>query len=269
MNAARGVALGLTLLDLLGFGLGLNPAIDPRDHKPESAVIAYLRREAPPPARILALGAELPPNLAMRYGLADVRNYDSVELSRNLAWFEPLYEPEPGRSIHTSRRTITWQGVKRALPRLRLANVTAVVGASPPPDGLFERVEQVGAVWIVRLAGPKFTSFGPGHGEIRIDALPNLDDRGIVPETFDPGWTAEVDGRAAAVAPYLGTFLAVPLAPEARVVTLRYSPAEVRVAATISLTALVAIAFAMGDVGSTRLARKIRPKGLDGEPLCG
>ncbi|MEO6809367.1 MAG: hypothetical protein ABI353_09685 [Isosphaeraceae bacterium] len=269
VNAARGAMLGLTLLDLFGFGLGLNPAIDPRDQKPESAVIAYLRRVAAPPARILAVGAELPPNIAMRYGLADVRNYDSIELVRNLAWFAPLYEPEPGRPIHTSRRTITWEGVNRARAQLRLANVTAVVGASPPPAGLFERVEQVGAVWVVRLVGSKFTSFEPGHGEICIDALPNLDDRRIVPETFDPGWTAKVDGRAAAVVPYLGTFLSVPLVPGAKVVTLRYSPAEVWVAAVISLTTLVVIALAMADVGSTRLARKIKPKGLDGGASSG
>ena len=29
----------------------------------------------------------------MRYGLADARNYDSVELTRSLDWFAPLYEP--------------------------------------------------------------------------------------------------------------------------------------------------------------------------------
>ena len=37
--------LGLTLLDLFGFGFGLNPAIAAADDRPEAPVIAYLRRE--------------------------------------------------------------------------------------------------------------------------------------------------------------------------------------------------------------------------------
>ena len=39
-------------------------------------MIAALRAEAGPFARFVAVGAELPPNTLMRYGLADVRNYD-------------------------------------------------------------------------------------------------------------------------------------------------------------------------------------------------
>ena len=35
-------------------------------------------------------GAELPPNVLMRYGLRDARNYDSVETRRNLDWLRPL-----------------------------------------------------------------------------------------------------------------------------------------------------------------------------------
>ena len=51
----------------------------------------------------------------MRYGLADARNYDSIESSRSLDWFEPLYEPEPGRASRSSRRTIRWEGVVRGV----------------------------------------------------------------------------------------------------------------------------------------------------------
>ncbi len=56
-------------------------------------MIARLRQGLPPDGRALGLGEELPPNVLMRFGLSDVRNYDSVELASSLAWFEPLYEP--------------------------------------------------------------------------------------------------------------------------------------------------------------------------------
>ncbi|HMB02345.1 MAG TPA: hypothetical protein VKP69_01230, partial [Isosphaeraceae bacterium] len=157
---ARAGLVGLTLLDLFGFGYGLNPAIAAGDDRPASPVIAYLRREVGASGRALGVGEELPPNTLMRYGLSDVRNYDSIELSRSLAWFAPLYEP--GDAARTSRRTITWAGVLRARDRLRAASVRAVVGASPPPAGAFARVDRAGAAWIARLDGaPRIESDRP------------------------------------------------------------------------------------------------------------
>ncbi|MBX6311428.1 MAG: hypothetical protein IRY99_00665 [Isosphaeraceae bacterium] len=243
---ARGALLGLVLLDLFGFGYGLNPAIKPGDERPVSRLITYLRRAAPPPARVIAVGAELPPNTLMRYGLADARNYDSIELTRSLAWFAPLYEPEPGRRAQTSRRTITWQGVIRARDQLREANVRAVVGATPPPEGAFERVDRVGSVWIARLEGQKNLAFAwYDHGEIRIDARSDSGHRVVIPETFDPGWRAEIDGAPAAVEPYRGVFLAVRLPPGSQVVSLRYEPPEVWLALRISLAALAVIGYTL------------------------
>jgi hypothetical protein len=256
----RAGVLGLTLADLFAFGFGLNPAIAVEEDRPLGAVVAELRRIAPPPARIVGVGAELPPNTLMRYGLADCRNYDSVELARSLAWFEPLYDRQPGRSARTSRRTITWAGVIRGRERLREANVVAAVGASPPPEGAFERVERVGAVWIARLGSVERPYYGPGNGEIRVDARSRLDDRRIVPEAFDPGWTAEVDGQPAAVEPYRGTFLAVRTDPGARIVTLRYDPPEVRVAWRISAAALAATLLALVGVGGRGAGRKNVPE---------
>src|SRR5262249_20636600 len=116
--------------------------------------------------RILALGEELPPNTLMRYGLADIRNYDSIELRRSLDWFEPLYESSHagGARSHgdavarTSRRAIRWDGVLRARERLREASVRAVVSPTPPPPGIFNRVDRVGSVWVARLDGRPLAS---------------------------------------------------------------------------------------------------------------
>ena len=252
-KVVRGAAFGLVMIDLLGFGVGLNPAIDPAEWRPESAVIAYLRREVPPPARVVAVGAELPPNLLMRYGLADVRNYDSIELAASLAWFAPLYEPERGRVERTSRRAITWAGVIRARDRLESAGVAAVVGASPPPPGAFGRVDRVGATWIARLEPRGMPRGADDPGRIAVD-LPTThsDPKIIVLETYDPGWRATIDGRPAAVGADRGAFLAVATPPGARRVVLRYDPPEVRVAAGISLAALAAIGLAGAAGGPAR-----------------
>jgi hypothetical protein len=238
---ARPALLGLTLADLFAFGHGLNPATEPADRRPAGAVIEHLRREAPPPARILALGGDLPPNMAMRYGLADVRNYDSVEARRNLDWFGPLYESGPATRSKTSRRTVTWDGVVRARDRLREAGVRLVVGATAPPPGHFARVDRVGRVWVAHVDGAAEIPTMAKPGEIRIDAAGVRDDRRVVPVTFDPGWKAEIDGRAVALAADRGAFLALDIPAGSRRVTLRYDPPEVRLAAVVSLLALAAI----------------------------
>ncbi len=111
-------------------------------------VLVALRREVGDSGRIIGLGAELPPNTLMRYGLADARNYDSVEVSRSLDWLEPLYDPTV--SAKTSRREITWDRVLKARDRLSGASVRAVVGPTAPPVG-FERSEKIGAAWVAWL----------------------------------------------------------------------------------------------------------------------
>jgi hypothetical protein len=270
-GALRPVLLGLTLLELLGFGFGLNPAIAAADERPASPVIDRLRREVGDAGRIVGIGAELPPNTLMRYGLGDVRNYDSIELARSVHWFAPLYESESARrsrpAARTSRRAITWDGVLRARERLREAGCRAVVGASPPPRvaGAWDRVERVGAAWIAWMdaaplalagsrPGPLEMTREPGSIRVRIDS-PH-EDRVLVRETFDPGWRAEVDGVAVRVEPDCGAFLAVPVAAGPHEVALRYDPPEVRRALWISVSALLGAVFALTGfcpIRSTRI----------------
>ncbi len=97
-------------------GLGLNPAISPELHRFEPPVIARLRAELPPGMRAIGLGEELPPNVLMRFGLDDVRNYDSVELARSMDWFAPLSDDASG--TWTSRSELNWAGVIRSRDRL-------------------------------------------------------------------------------------------------------------------------------------------------------
>jgi hypothetical protein len=232
----------LVLVDLVAFGYDLNPSIDRADDRPDSALIQYLRRECAPPHRIISVGSEIPPNTLLRYGLADARNYDSMELSRNVALFDRLFEAEPdGRPARTSRRPITWGGVGRSIAELKLARVSAIVAASPPPNGLFSRVDRVGKVWVARIDSETPAPDRKNPREIRVDLRADPRQVGWTAETFDPGWTAEVDNQPTAVVPYRGAFLAVPLSPGLHRIVFRYNPLDVQIASVVSMLAVLLI----------------------------
>lgn len=249
-NATRGILLAVVLTDLVGFGLGLNPATAREDDRPVPELIAYLRREVPPPARFLALGSVLPPNLGLRYGLADVRNYDSVETSRNLAYFADLYEPGGAR---TSRRDVTWEGVGRSLARLRAARVEAIVGTTEPPHRWFDRVDRVGALWVGRLAPRPSPAIRRSPGRIEVTLPAAWAGPLVIAETFDPGWRATVDGAPAPVRAHEGAFLAVRTPPGAAKLVLDYDPPEVRAGLVVSLVSAMVVALTF--VGSKIAAR--------------
>ncbi len=150
--------------------MGLNPAIDPQVQRFEPPVIARLRSGLEPGERALGIGQELPPNVLMRFGLADPRNYDSVELARSLRWFAPLFEP--GTETFSSRSQITWQSVDRARDRLEDSCVKAVVGTSPPPTDRFAKVERSGEVWIAWLNPPGWVTSLAGATPVAIEREP-------------------------------------------------------------------------------------------------
>lgn len=257
---ARSGLLAITLVDLFGFGLGLNPAIDRRDDRPVTPLIDFLLRVAPPPRRVLGVGEELPPNVAMRYGLADVRNYDSIELAASVDSFAALYPPGPGE--RTSRREVTWAGVIRARDRLREAGVAAIVAATPPPEGAFDRVEKIGAVWVAlpepgpfarlvvgeeatgRLAmerpepGRFAFTLGPPEGtvwggaDIDLSVHETSDGNWSIPSRYAPGF-AEPGPRihAPGVTVFQGE--------------IAYEPASWYVAASVSMGAVIGLFFAL------------------------
>lgn len=239
-------ALGVALVELFGFGMGLNPAIDRSLQNRESPVIARLREGLGTTRRALGVGEELPPNVLTRFGLADARNYDSIELGRSLDWFEPLYEPTD--EARSSRRTVSWRTVETALPRLEQAAVAAVVAATTPPKPeLFERVERVGAVWIAWLKSTAdwveavdppaaVEASRPSAGSIRVELPDGGPRRVIVRETWDPGWSARVDGQPMRIDKYLDTFMSINLDKGARLVELDYAPREARLGLWISAT---------------------------------
>jgi hypothetical protein len=236
---------GLTLFDLGVLGFDLNPAIPAEVHAREPQVIARLREGLPPGGRALGVGEELPPNVLMRFGLADVRNYDSVELASSLAWFKPLYNPAGGLS---SRGEITWARAGGARARLIASGVGAVVGNSPPPAGAFDRVEKVGRVWIGWLAGNPWVDSDRAqaqvtglnnHGRARILIDADQAHTLTVRETWDPGWRAFLDGKPAKIGQKSPIFMNIDIQPGQHELILTYDPAEVRAGGTISFCSLV------------------------------
>jgi hypothetical protein len=261
-RTARSALLGLTLVDLIGFGFGLNPAIDRADDRPETPVLGALRREVGRSGRIIGLGTELPPNTLMRYGLADARNYDSVELARNLDWFGPLYDPTV--ESKSSRREITWARVLAGRDRLREASVRAVVGPTPPPPSEFVRTEKVGSVWVAWLdAAPLVEVEGDGtlakvsgdHGRLDAEIDVKHEVTFVFRETFDPGWRAEVDGRASPIEARLGTFQSIQVPAGIHRVAFTYDPFEVRMALIASAIAAFTAVFALTGFGPFRSTR--------------
>lgn len=274
-RVAPPLLLAATLADLFAFGVGLNPAIDREVQEFRPPVVERLREILADGRRAIGVGEELPPNTLMRFGLGDVRNYDSVELSRSLDFFEPLYEETD--EARSSRRTVSWRTVGRALPRLREAAVGAIVAATPPPDpSPFAAVERVGDAWIARLDSPaRIAPEGPGRATISPSSTPSairvdVDAEGpsprlVVRETWDEGWSATVDGEPVDAGKHADAFISVQLTPGRHEVALTYRPASLRAGAAASAAALAATLLAL-----TRRPRcGLMEGGLDGTEPAG
>jgi len=262
---------GLTLSELAVLGFGLNPAIGRQLHQYEPPVITRLRQGLPPGSRALGLGEELPPNVLMRFGLCDLRNYDSVELASSLAWLAPLYET--GSAPRSSRSEITWKGVAGARARLVRSGVGAIVAAVPPPAAAFDRVEQAGHVWIAWLEGePWCTAQSPrtqlegfrDHGWARLEVDSPTGDLVVVRETWDPGWKALLDGAPVAIQPKYGVFMGVRLPAGHHELILKYDPSEVGLGLTISAVSLFGLILVLTGIRLFWIPGITTRGGLDG-----
>ena len=251
----RPVLLGLTLVDLFGFGVGLNPAIAAADDRPESPGDRLSPPRGRPVGRILGLGEELPPNTLMRYGLADVRNYDSVELARSLDWFAPLYDEPSPRPVRAGA-TITWDGVLRGRERLREAGGRRGRRGDPASRRRLcaGRARGRGLGRPARWPGRWSTAWRGGTLSRRLER-PGFDPhsrsmpgRRSNRRARDLGPRLAGRGRrpAVPVEPHRGAFLAVPVPAGRHELVLRYDPPEVPHGGwSISVFALAAAVFAL------------------------
>jgi hypothetical protein len=240
--AIQPAMIGLTLFDLAVLGYGLNPAIDRGVHDYEPPVIARLRQRLRPASRSLGIGEELPPNVLMRFGLSDVRNYDSVELASSLEWLGPLYAP--ANEPRSSRSAITWETAAAARERLVCSGVDAIVAAAPPPSAAFHHFERAGSVWIAWLGAQAWaTAESPrtrveylrDHGWARLIVDAPADDRVVMRETWDPGWKASLDGASLLLERKWGVFMTVKVPAGRHELILKYDPSEVRLGLAVSI----------------------------------
>jgi hypothetical protein len=262
-GASALVLTALTLGDLFAFGYGMNPEIERADAEPASPVIERLRQLAPFPARILAIDSELPPNTLMRYGLCDLRNYDSIEMRSIVDHFAGLFAGDSS-AARTSRREVDWPAILSERTRLVMSGVRAIVSRSEPPEPFAARAERVGAVWLTPLEGPALEYVHRAPGEIRIDASHNPSEGKLIPVTFDPGWIAEVDGRPVELEASNLPFVALPVQPVgAGEIRLRYEPLSVRLGAVLTGTSLLVWIglFAGGSAPQNR--RNLDVEGLE------
>ena len=206
----------------------------------------------------------------MRYGLADVRNYDSVELARSLDWFAPLYEPRS--TARTSRRD---DHLGRSAPRPRAAprgRRRAPSSAADPASRRRVRSGSIasGAVWVARLdgraagrrprrSGAARTDRRDDPGLIRIESTATADDRDRRPRDLRP----RLAGRGGRRAPCRSSRIAARswpcrVPPGGIGLVLRYDPPEVRAGVWRSrLRALAAAVFALTGFRPFRSTRII------------
>jgi uncharacterized membrane protein YfhO len=80
----------------------------------------------------------------------------------------------------------------------------------------------------------------------------------VVNDTWDPGWSATVDGESADVLPANSTFRAIPIEAGTHAVELRYRPASYALGVWISLGTLL---VTLGALGALAIRRRTRPAG--------
>jgi hypothetical protein len=245
----------VALIDLLLAHGGILRAIPIDRLYPETGAVRFLQNH--PEGRVAGLGQALRPNAAMVYGLFDVRGDDPVKLER----YERVYRSfAPGDPVY-------FQPIQRwDSPWLdRLCVFWAVTGPTEPPPLPTWQLAYAGPdarVWQRPGIQPVVTWTERGvpvvHWAMTFEILrrePGLLDIGwrtprratmVVSETWDRGWSANVDGRAVPVVPVDGVLLGIELGPGEGTVELRYRPPGFLAGAVLSVVGLAIVVVGTG-----------------------
>jgi hypothetical protein len=249
--------------ELLVYAIGINPAVDPRDRLPRPAMIDRVLAETNRlPGRIAGLGGMLPPNMASRYGLEDLRAYDPIRPQPFAELMAELGEPEPilGGPIRRAPPgllgawsvrfavtppdarlagwTLRWRDASAALwlnprwlPEVRVVGRTRELNADPGwrlllGDAVDLESEAVVAVGTPPVASAEARLRRVETGTTRVRATVDCDGSCLllVARPWAPGWSARVDGLPAPVVRANLAGLGVISPTGEHVVELRYQP---------------------------------------------
>jgi hypothetical protein len=152
------------------------------------------------------------------------------------------------------------------------------VAAAPPPEGSFARTERVGRVWVAWLDGrpwataessraPLTVARHDGQARIRIDSeeATSL----VARETFDPGWTALLDGKTVDIQPESSVFLKIDIPAGQHNLILRYDPLEVRAGLALSLSSCILLILVLTGIRLFWIPGITTREGLDGVEPAG
>lgn len=215
----------LLAIDLVAAHSRTNPGLSQARLYPVTGAVRFLQGR---PERVAGLGDALHPDAAMVYGLYDVRGDSPVKLQRYDEVYGAFGASHPVYFLPIRDWSSPW------LDRLGVRWVMAGPTEEPPPgvgwrlayQGSDGRVyERPGALPLVRIEGggqARVERRLPGDWRIAVQVP--VPGRLVVAETWDPGWRAWVDGRPAKVERLQGILMAVPVAPGAGSVELRYHP---------------------------------------------
>jgi hypothetical protein len=267
----RTLFVGLALIavcDLLVLGARWHPLARPENVAPELPVIERLRASAGQ-MRITGPPTVLRTNLAILYGLYDVRAYDPISVRRYVALVETLNGAAPGTApslelgserpvpalerltsvgyaLRLNERTPpSMERVAGSVPR---AYVTSSVRAVSAPDALATLgagLDPRGATLIEADGGS--SEEGPIRAaeivcheahRVVIHATAARPAWLVLTDTQYPGWRARVQGRVAEIFPANYAFRAVRIPKGGSEVAFTYEPASYRLGVFIGLLSL-------------------------------
>jgi hypothetical protein len=213
----------LTVADLLAAHGGIIPGLPLQRLYPATGATAFLKGQA---GRVGGVEGALYPNAAMVYGLYDVRGDDPMKLARYERMYGTLAE---GDSVYF-RPIRKWDdpwldrlGVRWVVAGPEAGSRAGWREAYRGPDArVFERPLAMPVVrWESGEALPAATQ-APGRWDLSWDTPRS--ERVVVAETWDPGWSASLDGRPAPIERADELIMAVRVAPANRRLTLTYRP---------------------------------------------
>jgi O-antigen/teichoic acid export membrane protein len=245
------LAVALVVADLVVFGVGFNPAVDPDLLAGRPPVVDFLKRDSSP-WRLSTFDPQgrntFNTNVSMLYGLQDVRGYDSLfsaQYARYMGWIEPQ-DQLPYNRIAPFRYFSSLDS-----PLTDLLNVKYILTEEEIPLPKYELVYQDAALRVYENLGvapraftlPLAATVEVADGEAVGEALLTYDPRFyVVVETSQEGWIGERSSTTA-----LAPTASVPAELTAQPIPL-YEANEVIIDATVDGSAWLVLtdSFAPG-----------------------